>query len=182
MINGFSQFDPNQYAKIYAQQNNITTSQAKEELRTKFGEPKQAQGNSYSNLDIFEKMELLNQIEANNKQKDIQNGEKQPFDLMAFVKNFFSPYQNSTTSNNTAPQGPRQEGDYNPTRETKESRLNISEYNFIDNNTFSTLQKNPDEYAKEFMENYNEQNPQNTITLDEAKEMLEEKYGKPQRK
>ena len=165
MINGLPKLNPEQYAQKYAQDNNLSIEQARVKLQSQYGEPQAPQAfqqqeytdSSYSNLDIFEKMDILNQINLEQENEMSENSQAQN-SISNFLAQFFQTFSqnnNSQNENNTS---------------------------FANSNNHIENKQNPDEYAKKYMENYNKQNPNDTITLEEAKAILEEKYGKPEQR
>lgn len=166
MINSLPRFNPEQYAQKYAQDNNLSIEQARVELQSQYGEPQAPQffqqqeygsSNSYSNLDIFEKMDILNQINQEQGNEESKNPQAQN-PILGFVLQLFQAFSQNNNSQNE------------------------DTTSFYNSNNQIQNKQNPDEYAKEYMENHNEQNPDDTITLEEAKAILKEKYGEPEQR
>ena len=176
MINNPPKLNPEQYAQQYAQKNNMSIEQARVQLESQYGKPQapqapqQSQGNSnaYANLDIFEKMELLNQF--NKEQEGTFEGSEDKNPIIGFFEQLFQGLfsgdssKKENDSNSQAPKAPQR-----PSKDENETKT-------------SNKKQDPDTMAKEYMEQYNEENPDEQITLDEAKAILEEKYGKPEQK
>lgn len=166
MINSLPKLNPEQYAQKYAQDNNLSIEQARVELQSQYGEPQAPQAfqqqecgssNSYANLDIFEKMDILNQLNEKEENETSKNSQAQN-PILGFISQLFQAFSQNNNSQN---------------------KNNAS---FANSNNQIQNKQDPDEFAKEYMENYNEQNPNDTITLEEAKAILEEKYGKPEQR
>ena len=167
MFGNLTRINPEQYAQKYARENNLSIEEARAELKSKYGDPQEQQsstgaGGNYSNLDIFEKMDLLNQADMNyNPEAQNQNDSQHQniFELFKQLIGSFAPDNRVDTESQV-------QGSNRP------------------NTSFNSNQQgqDPDKYAQKYMKEYNEQNPDDTITLEEAKKILEEKYGKPDEK
>lgn len=186
---------PDAYAQIYATQNNISLSEAKEELKEKYGDPSQDSimsfGNSstsYSDSFNFSGSTTppLNSIDSGVEDKSSNS----------FLKNLFGIFRgNKANDNSETGQGPRMQGDFNPTNEnpfslgegprmqgdfnpTNENPFGSGEgptkqgdFNPTNENPLETGQ-NPDAYAQMYAD-------MKGISLDEAKAELKELYGDP---
>lgn len=200
---GYSQMNPNQYAQMYAKQNNMSVDSAKAHLESIYGKPQMPQQNStstqdkYSNMDMFEKMELLNQYysnmqapqgpQASNGTEGSQGFNSSPNSSKpSFFSNLFNRAPQGLGQNqNMAPQGPQalQGQELEPNENSNFFAPNsFSLTSKTEENNFFAQGQDPDEFAKEYMEKHNEENPNDQITLDEAKEILEEQYGSPEQR
>ena len=168
MIRNLPNLNPAQYAQKYAQENNVSINEAKVQLEDIYGAPKVPEKNqgrissSYEGLDIFQKMEILNQSFESKEETDSNS---KPNSILDFFQHMFQGFGQNCASK----QNDNQKGDF---------RLMLP----MENSNTSNGMKNPDEYAKEYMKQYNEENPDDAITFEEAKEILKEKYGTPEQR
>ena len=202
MINNLPRLNPEQYAQKYAQENNVSINQARAQLESQYGAPQAPQGpqgmqgsqgvqgpqgfqgpqapqmpqqfqgggNAYAGMDIFDKMDILNQ-HFNQQEMTTGQAEQMPQSnpFLDFIHQLFTQFAQG-------PQGENSNNDNNKKEQTIEAEKK-------DTTATSKKEKqDPDTMAKEYMEQYNKDNPDDTITLKEAKELLKEQYGAPDQK
>ena len=197
MINNLPRLNPEQYAQKYAQDNNVSLEQARAQLESQYGAPQAPQGpqgmqgaqgpqmfqgaqapqmpqqfqgggNAYAGMDIFDKMELLNQHFSQEEIGSEQFQEQNPF--INFLHQLFGFFSRNDSS---------QQENSNNSNKKEEQTIETPKK---DTTTSKKEKQDPDTVAKEYMEQYNKDNPDDTITLKEAKELLKEQYGAPEQK
>lgn len=189
--------NPDSYAKIYAEQNNISLSEAKEELKEKYGDPSQGcimnfQNNSYSNSDSFS---FSNSATSPIGSMDSKPAETESNGFLKNLLGIFKGHKAENENNGETGQGPRIQGDFNPTNEnpfgvgqgprmqgdfnptnenpfgTGEGPKTQGDFNPTAENPFKT-QQDPNSYAQVYAN-------MKGISLDDAKVELKEMYGSP---
>ncbi len=168
------QGNPDEYAKIYADQNGLSLEEAKADLKSKYGEPDENasafNGFNLSNTavnysDMFDGSFSENDLDFEENQG---RGENIFEKFLDFLKGNKGPKeegdpQRHLKDGNSSPTGPQNPGDFNPVDFEDET----------DSTSDSKKMQSPDDYAQQYADEHN-------ITLEEAKAELEEKYGKPQ--
>ncbi len=162
------QGNPDEYAQIYAQQNNLSFEEAKSQLKSQYGDPQtnsifdnqfsEQDATASDNFDLSEYDELFGSENTNNDIKGLFQS------VLDFFKGGNGPRNEGDPQHHINPEtnsisGPQKEGDYNP----QTSSLSQSNAN----------SQAPDDYAQAYANEHN-------ISLEEAKAELERMYGAPQ--
>lgn len=116
--------DPDSYAKIYAEQNGISLTEAKEQLKEKYGDPSQESIMNFNNGNSV--TDSFTSSVNNEDTLGVSGMESQFGDSNNFLTNLFGMFRQGG-------EGPQKEGDFNPTNETPETRQkqNPNEYAMI---------------------------------------------------
>ena len=165
MINSINSFagqnqpirqNPDEYAKIYAEQNGISVEEAKAELKSKYGDPQEQ--NCASIMGSFENFGNFGTQDISSIQDEIAEleeklfGEQASTSLWNSMMNFFNGGNNSSESNELInPEtgsitGPQKEGDpqfhINPNTGTETGPQQEGDFNFFNNNNSQDSQMN----------------------------------------
>ena len=168
MINSINNFasqnqqirqNPDEYAKIYAEQNGISVDEAKAELKSKYGDPQEQNG--MSSIGSFGSFENFGSQDISSIQEEIADLEEKLFggesntSIWSQMMNFFNGGNNSSESNELInPEtgtitGPQKEGDpqfhLNPTTGTESGPQKEGDFDFFKNNSspMNSFSNNP---------------------------------------
>ena len=127
-INGFGgysqqvQQDPNEYAKVYAEQNGLSVEEAKAELKSKYGDPEIGSSNTPFSFNVNTESQDITSIENELQELEAQlfgNQSESNFSFFETIMNFFKGNNETNDNSYINPEtgsitGPQKKGDPQP--------------------------------------------------------------------